>query len=129
MCKYPNLDLVNMNACIKFGEDLSICSQDIERKQSSGINRLCVQSQPRPCQYQCIKFYQFVLKILSGNEYLQVHSIRQNNICIYTAYDKIIFAIAQQRQKNICNYYAYDKRICAITQHTSKEYLQLYSKE
>ena len=68
MCKYPNLDLVNMNACIKFGEDLSICSQDIERKQSSGINRLCVQSQPRPCQYQCIKFYQFVLKILSGNE-------------------------------------------------------------
>ena len=30
MCNNPNLDLVNMNACIKFGEILSICSQDIE---------------------------------------------------------------------------------------------------
>ena len=27
-----NLDLVNMNAYIKFGEFLSICSQDIEQK-------------------------------------------------------------------------------------------------
>ena len=33
----PNLDLdlVNINAYIKFGEDLSICSQDIERKRNS----------------------------------------------------------------------------------------------
>ena len=31
-----NLDLVNMNAYIKFGEFLSICSQDIERKQNFG---------------------------------------------------------------------------------------------
>ena len=30
----PNLDLVNINAYIKFGEILSICSQDIERKQN-----------------------------------------------------------------------------------------------
>ena len=28
----PNLDLVNMNAYIKFGEILLIISQDIERK-------------------------------------------------------------------------------------------------
>ena len=31
-CNDPKLDLVNMNAYIKFGEILSICSQDIERK-------------------------------------------------------------------------------------------------
>ena len=38
MCKKTgnnsNLDLVNMNAYIKFGEFLSICSQDIERKRN-----------------------------------------------------------------------------------------------
>ena len=33
MCNNPNLDLVNMNAYIKFGEILSFCSQDIEKKQ------------------------------------------------------------------------------------------------
>ena len=32
MCNNPKLDLVNMNANIKFSENLSICSQDIERK-------------------------------------------------------------------------------------------------
>ena len=31
-CNSPNLDLVNMNAHIKFGEIMSICSQDIERE-------------------------------------------------------------------------------------------------
>ena len=30
----PNIDLVNINAYIQFGEILSICSQDIERKQN-----------------------------------------------------------------------------------------------
>ena len=30
----PNFDVVNINAYIKFGEILSICSQDIERKQN-----------------------------------------------------------------------------------------------
>ena len=35
----PNLDIVNMNAYTKFGEILSICSQDIERKQNSDINQ------------------------------------------------------------------------------------------
>ena len=39
MCNTPNVDLVNMNACIKFGEILSISSHDIERKQNFGINR------------------------------------------------------------------------------------------
>ena len=31
----PNIDLVNINADITFGESLLICSQDIERKQNS----------------------------------------------------------------------------------------------
>ena len=35
----PNLDLVNISAYIKFGEILSICSQDIERKRNSGLNQ------------------------------------------------------------------------------------------
>ena len=35
----PNVDLVNMNAYIKFGEILSICSQDIERKRKFGVNQ------------------------------------------------------------------------------------------
>ena len=38
-CNNPTLDLVNMNAYIKFGENLSICSQDIERKRNSGENQ------------------------------------------------------------------------------------------
>ena len=38
-CDNPNIDLVNMNAYIKFGEILSISSQDIERKQNFGINQ------------------------------------------------------------------------------------------
>ena len=33
------LYLVNMNAYIKFGEILSIGSQDIEQKQNFGINQ------------------------------------------------------------------------------------------
>ena len=35
----PNLDLVNMNAYIKFGEILLISSQDIERKWNSDANQ------------------------------------------------------------------------------------------
>ena len=34
----PSLDLVNINDYIKFGEILSICSQDIEQKKS-GVNQ------------------------------------------------------------------------------------------
>ena len=39
MCNNPKLDLVNMKAYIKFEEILSICSQDIERKQNFGVNQ------------------------------------------------------------------------------------------
>ena len=39
MCNNPKLDIVNSNAYIKFGEILSICSRDIERKLNSGVNQ------------------------------------------------------------------------------------------
>ena len=39
MSNNPNVDLVNINAYIQFGEILSICSQDIERKQNFGVNQ------------------------------------------------------------------------------------------
>ena len=39
MCNNPNIDLVNINAYIKFGEILSIYSQDFERKQKIGVNQ------------------------------------------------------------------------------------------
>ena len=32
----PNVDLVNMNAYIKFGELMTFCSQDIKRKRNFG---------------------------------------------------------------------------------------------
>ena len=37
-CNNPELDLVNKNTYIKFGENLSICSQDIERKLDFEVN-------------------------------------------------------------------------------------------
>ena len=40
MCNNPKLDLAKMNADIKFGEILSICSQDIKWKQNFGLNQL-----------------------------------------------------------------------------------------
>ena len=39
MCNNPSLDCVNINAYKKFGENLSICSQDIESKRNLGVNR------------------------------------------------------------------------------------------
>ena len=39
MCHNPNVDLVNRNAYIKFGEILSISSKNIERKRNFGINQ------------------------------------------------------------------------------------------
>ena len=39
MCNTQNVYLVNMNAYIKFGKILSICSQDIELKQNFGVNQ------------------------------------------------------------------------------------------
>ena len=38
MCNNPKLDLVNMNAYIKFGEILSIGPQNIEWKQNFCVN-------------------------------------------------------------------------------------------
>ena len=38
-CDNPNVDLVNINVYIKFGEILSISSQDIEWKRNFGINQ------------------------------------------------------------------------------------------
>ena len=35
----PNVDLVSINSYIKFGQNLSICSQDIERKQNFRVNQ------------------------------------------------------------------------------------------
>ena len=35
----PNVDFVNMNAYMKFGENLSIFSQDIEQKRNLGVNQ------------------------------------------------------------------------------------------
>ena len=39
MYSNPGLDLVSIIAYIKFGETLSICSQDIERKRNFGVNQ------------------------------------------------------------------------------------------
>ena len=39
MCNNPKLDLAKMNAYIKFGENLQIASQDIERKRNFGWNK------------------------------------------------------------------------------------------
>ena len=39
MCHNPNVDLVNMNAYIKFDEILSFCSKDTERKRNFGVNQ------------------------------------------------------------------------------------------
>ena len=35
----PNIDLGSINSYIKFGQNLSICSQDIEQKQNFGVNQ------------------------------------------------------------------------------------------
>ena len=35
----PKLDLVNVDACKKIGKNLSIHSQDTERKPNSGVNQ------------------------------------------------------------------------------------------
>ena len=39
MCNNPNVYLVDMNVYKKFGEIMSICSQDIERKPNFGLNQ------------------------------------------------------------------------------------------
>ena len=39
ICDNPKLDIVNMNAYIKFGEKMSVSSQDIERKRNFGVKQ------------------------------------------------------------------------------------------
>ena len=39
MCDYPNVDLVNMNAYLKFCEILSICSNDIWTETKFDVNQ------------------------------------------------------------------------------------------
>ena len=39
MCNNPKPNLVHINAFIKFGENMSCNSQDIERKRNFGINQ------------------------------------------------------------------------------------------
>ena len=38
-CNNPKLDLVNINAYIKFGENMSGSSQDTEGKRYFGVNK------------------------------------------------------------------------------------------
>ena len=38
-CTDLKIDVVNINAYLKFGEILSICSQDLEQKQTFGLNQ------------------------------------------------------------------------------------------
>ena len=47
-CKNLNLDLVNTNAYIKYDENLSICSQDIERKRNFGVTLVQI------CEKGCV---------------------------------------------------------------------------
>ena len=64
-CTDPKIDVVNTNAYLKFGDILSICSQDIERKQTFDLNQGpelwykfgkndMKQFKARSCQYKCI---------------------------------------------------------------------------
>ena len=39
VCNNPKLDLVNMNAYMKFDENMSSSSQDIERKGNFSVNQ------------------------------------------------------------------------------------------
>ena len=85
MCNNPNLDLININAYIKFGENLSICSQNIEQKQilaqikghnsntsvqKMTCNNLKLDIVNINAYIKLVKICQFFLKILSGNEIL-----------------------------------------------------------
>ena len=38
MCNNPKLDLAKMNACIKFGEKMSVSSQDFEPNRNFCVN-------------------------------------------------------------------------------------------
>ena len=66
----PNLDIVNITVYTKFCQILSICSQDIELKQILTSNKLEIYGilSTLMCIQNLVKFCQFLLKILSGNE-------------------------------------------------------------
>ena len=78
ICINPSLDIVNINAYAKFGQNPSIRSEDIERKRNSDVNQGqqlynkstkidAQQSQPRSCQYQCIcKIWSNSINLFSG---------------------------------------------------------------
>ena len=38
-CNYPSLDLVNINAYTKFGQNPSILSEDIKQKRNSDVDQ------------------------------------------------------------------------------------------
>ena len=40
MSNNPNIDLNNVNVHTKFGQILSVCSEDIEQKQNSNSNQV-----------------------------------------------------------------------------------------
>ena len=81
-----NIDLVNINAYTKFGKFLTICSKDIEQKQKkltsikghTSVTNLRKMTGNDPNldivnineHTNLVKFYQFILKILSGNTIL-----------------------------------------------------------
>ena len=92
-----------MNANIKFGEIMSICSQDIEWKQKSDTNhgpnsvtnlrkmmcdspKLDLVSTISMHIQNLVKFYHSVLKVLSGNEILyQVQTSNKDHNSITNA--------------------------------------------
>ena len=52
--KNPNLDLVNVNAFIKNGQILSICSKDFEQKRNSNLSYdVASGSEITPCNKIC----------------------------------------------------------------------------
>ena len=63
MCNNPNVDLVNMNAYIKFGDILSNFSQDIERKQNYDGMTIQIKYSPPPFQSGAIKIFFHLLHI------------------------------------------------------------------
>ena len=60
-----------MNAYIKFGEILSICSQDIERKRNSGIN----QGPQLLYKWAKMMFYNPNVDIVNMNTYIKFGEI------------------------------------------------------
>ena len=68
MCNNLKLDLVNMNAYIKFGEILSIVCQDTERKRKNYDERTDEWNDSQPKFYIAPPLFQ-----LSGNEKIMMN--------------------------------------------------------